>query len=212
MTAGRRLRFARSGFSLIEALVVLAVGGMALAIIFSIGMHASKSGFAIGRNAMSAADADITAGEIRTLLRSFIVRPRVSLRPEIDQPLIGDAARLSGEVVTERATRCAPAGWSGRLTLAVSRMSGGGQELTCEVDGETTRLLTMPEGGASFAFSSDGLTWSPTYSGAAAPVAADDEGLLRLTRVWIRLDTPDGGILDFSSSGEPLFWGQADGP
>ena len=65
----------RSGFSLIEALVVLAIGGMALAIIFSIGIKAGDTGFSLGRRAMSAADLDVSVSDVRVLIAPFPAHP-----------------------------------------------------------------------------------------------------------------------------------------
>lgn len=116
---------ARSGFSLIEALVVLAIGGMALAIIFSIGVKAGDTGFGLGRRAMSAADSDVAASDLRTLIRSLALRPPDTFLGGLDQPVVGDPIRLEGDVVIERATQCAPQGWAGRLVLAVERRGTG---------------------------------------------------------------------------------------
>lgn len=84
----------RSGFSLIEALVVLAIGGMALAVIFSIGIKAGDSGFSLGRRAMSVADADVAVSDLRSIIRSVSVRPPASMLEGVDQPILAAPDRL----------------------------------------------------------------------------------------------------------------------
>ena len=44
-----------AGFSLIEALIVLLVAGMALMLVFSIGGESARTGFRLGRRALAAA-------------------------------------------------------------------------------------------------------------------------------------------------------------
>ena len=113
------MRRGRSGFSLIEALVVLAIGGMAVAIVFSLGMKAGDTGFALGRRAMSAADADISIANIRTIVQSLALRPPAMAVTGIDTPVTGEPDRLAGPVVMKRATPCAPQGWAGEISLAI---------------------------------------------------------------------------------------------
>lgn len=135
----------RAGFSLIEALVVLAIGGMALAVIFSIGIRAGDTGFSLGRRAMSVADADVAISDLRAIIRSISVRPPISILEGVDQPIVASPERLEADVVMERATGCAPQGWAGRLTLSIEPQAGE-RVLMCQAGPRKTPIMTLPRG------------------------------------------------------------------
>lgn len=198
----------RSGFSLIEALVVLAIGGMALAIIFSIGIKAGDTGFGLGRRAMAASESDVAASDLRTTIRSVALRPGSTAIGGIDQFSTGDARKFETDVVMERATQCAPEGWAGRLTLAIEP-KGGGSVLVCTAGGRTTTLIDSPTRAATFSYSTDGATWRPTYSNQPLPQQALQE--LHSASVWIRFVAPPAiDIVEYASSGRPEAWGRPD--
>jgi prepilin-type N-terminal cleavage/methylation domain-containing protein len=203
-------RARRSGFSLIEALVVLAIGGMALAIIFSIGTKAGDTGFGLGRRAMDAADSDVAVTDLRSIIRSLALRPTDTFQTEFDQPILGEATRLVGDVVMERATQCAPQGWAGRLTLAVETR-GTGRVLTCSAGERQATLATLRTNEAAFSYSADGgLTWSPGYTN--APQGPQNFGEPRSQALWVRFAA--GAALDVTegvSSGRPETWMRGDG-
>lgn len=197
-----RLARFRQGFSLIEALVVLAVGGMALAIIFGIGISAGDAGFALGRRALSAADGDIANGDLRTIIRSLSISP-VALRRPDDRQIVGEATRIEGEVVMERGTACAPQGWSGLLTLTVEG-EGPTRALVCRGAREA-RLIPLPRGAPAFAYSTDGLAWTPRFS--TLDQVADQDGTVRSTRLWVRFSAPPVvDIVETAASGRPELW------
>lgn len=204
------LRSARAGFSLIEALVVLAISGMALAIIFSIGVKAGDSGFALGRRAMSAADLDMAVGDVRSLFRSVSVVPARAFRPEIDRPIIGGPVRFEGDIVAERATQCAPAGWAGRLVLTVESR-GVERVLSCRAGNRTVELLTTRDANAALSYSRDGRIWSADFDSTPPPAAA--MGPLRSAALFIRFDGGDRlDVVDMAGSGRPETWAaQIDG-
>ena len=87
----------RAGFSLIEALVVLAIGGMALAVIFSIGIKAGDTGFSLGRRAMSVADADVAISDLRAIIRSLSLRPPAAIVEGVDRPIVAGPDRLEAD-------------------------------------------------------------------------------------------------------------------
>lgn len=195
----------RAGFSLIEALVVLAVGGMALAIIFSIGTKAGESGFRLGRGSMEAADRDVALSDLRTILRSFVLRPPSSFLADVDTAISGEETRLVGEVVIQRATLCAPQGWAGRLTLVIAPFEGG-QRLSCEADGRSVTLLTMPRGSARFSYSQDGVEWTRRFSN--SPSEFDTPNDVTHLNLFVRLHGRNGGldIIEQISSGPLERW------
>lgn len=203
-------RTARAGFSLIEALVVLAIGGMALAIIFSIGVKAGDAGFSLGRRAMSAADLDVSVSDARVMIRSIALRPPETFNAEVDRPLVGGADRLEADVVMERATQCAPQGWAGRMILAVERRGGQGM-LTCEAGGEAATLITTSDPTARLSYSTDGVTWSDAYESATQAEGSDD-GPMQSIRLYVRFQGGAVDVMDAAGSGRPESWIRFDDP
>ena len=53
MARARRQAANDGGFSLMEAMVVLIIGGMALMLVFAIGGRAAEIGFGLGRRALA---------------------------------------------------------------------------------------------------------------------------------------------------------------
>lgn len=196
----------RAGFSLIEALVVLAIGGMALAVIFSIGIKAGDTGFSLGRRAMSAADADVAISDLRSIIRSISLRPPAAIVEGVDQPIIAGPDRLEADVVMERATGCAPQGWAGRLTLTIERQ-GTEHVLTCKAGARTTPILTLPRGTstASFSYSKDGQNWTSSLDTSRSTQVWLQQ--FRSQTLWVRLKGgPQMDIVDLAYSGQPAQW------
>ena len=197
----------RHGFSLIEALVVLAIGGMALAIIFSIGIKAGDTGFGLGRRAMAAADTELSTNDLRSLLRSFAVRPEANFVSGVDRPIEGSATRLVGEAVMERATQCGPQGWAGDLTLEIEQQDGL-VSIVCQADERRVVLATGPGTAGGFQYSVDaGTTWTDAWTNAPATRFTEP----RPVRVWFRVLGPARlDIIESSGSGRPEAWARND--
>ena len=194
----------RSGFSLIEALVVLAIGGMALAVIFSIGVKAGDTGFALGRRAMSVADADVAQMDFRSLVSSLSLRPPNTIDPDSDRPVIGSAKKLEADVVTERATACAPNGWQGRLTLSID-VAEGRQVLNCQAGERIVALMTLPAGqDATLAYSTDLMNWVSQYESPPQMMTIDH---FKHQKLWVRLKAgPRLDVIEVGYSGAPMLW------
>ena len=197
----------RAGFSLIEALVVLAIGGMALAVIFSIGIKAGDTGFSLGRRAMSVADADVAISDLRAIIRSLSLRPPATIVEGVDQPIVAGPDRLEADAVMERATGCAPQGWAGRLTLTIETQ-GAERVVMCQAGARKTPILTLPRGttaAAAFSYSPDGATWTPSFETPRdAPVNMEN---FRSQSLWVRLNGgPKMDVVDLVYSGQPALW------
>ncbi|WP_374386175.1 prepilin-type N-terminal cleavage/methylation domain-containing protein [Brevundimonas sp.] len=201
---------ARAGFSLIEALVVLAIGGMALAIIFSIGIKAGDAGFSLGRRATSAADLDVSVSDARVMIRSIALRPPETFNAQVDRPVVGAADRLEADVVMERATQCAPQGWAGRMVLTVERRGAQGV-LSCEAGGPASILITTSDPTARLSYSTDGLTWSDAYE-AVTQVEASNDGQMRSIRLFVRFQSGAIDVVEAVGSGRPESWIRFDDP
>lgn len=213
---GRRMRGQglrlerRRGFSLVEALVVLAVSGMALTVVFSIGSRAGETGFALGRRALAAADQDLSTGIWRTLLDSALLMPIRLDDPERVQPVVGVSGRLEAEVVTTRATPCAPRGWRGRMVLTLDQQDDG-HVMLCQAAAGPVVVMALGPRPARFRYSLDGMTWLPDVDTSAI---RDDERLaapLATRRVFVRLEGGDQASLTGEiSSGRPETWVRPD--
>lgn len=197
-----RSRRRQNGFSLIEALVVLVIGGMALAIIFSIGTKAGDTGFSLGRRALTASDSDVASSDVRSLIRSLALRPAKTFVTGVDQPIVGRTDRLESDAVMERANQCAPQGWAGRLVLAIET-EGAEKALYCEASGRRTALITGVRGEAALTYSTDGETWTSSYTNAPAELTF---GPLASQRLYVRFSAPNIDVIEVASSGRPEPW------
>ena len=194
----------RSGVSIVEALVVLAISGMALAIIFSIGVKAGDTGFGLGRRAMSAADLDLAVSDLRSLLRSFEIRPVDTFVDGVDQPLVGTPDRLEGAAVMERATQCAPQGWAGHLVLAVEG-EGESRVLVCQAGTQRAVLFELGAAPAAFSYSVDTTTWSNAYENRRATVPS--EAGARSQTLYVRFEAPPvTDVVERATSAQPSRW------
>ena len=194
----------RSGFSLIEALVVLAISGMALAVIFTIGTKAGDAGVGLGRRAMAASDSDLATGDLRSIVRSVALRPRATFDLERDQAVVGEPSRLGADVVFERANQCGPLGWAGRIELTIETTPAS-TRLMCERGGRKIELIDLGAGPAAFSYSIDGRSWAPTYTN--APRNGEQATDIRSETVWVRLASPAyGDVVEAASSGIPFPW------
>ena len=196
----------RAGFSLIEALVVLAIGGMALAVIFSIGLKAGDTGFSLGRRAMNAADLDISVNDVRVVLRSTVLTPARAFRAGVDHPMIGSSEMLEMDVVMERANQCAPQGWAGRLKLQIESAPEG-RALFCIIGTRRTQLLPA-NAQSRFSYSTDRVNWTSDYT--SLPTANQGLEELKAASVWIRFSGASVDIVELASSGRPEAWIRTD--
>ncbi|NBB64007.1 prepilin-type N-terminal cleavage/methylation domain-containing protein [Pseudomonas sp. ODNR1LW] len=202
-------KHSRSGFSLIEALVVLAIGGMALAIIFSIGVKAGDSGFRLGRRAMAVADTDIAISDTRSLIRSIAVRPPETANDAVDRPIEGRPDLLEADIVAERASQCAPLGWSGRLRLSVET-AGAERRLVCEAGGRRAVLLATTDRNAALSYSTDGTDWNNDFR--SLPRQEIRDGGMKSTGLFVRFRGGAVDLVEHARSGRPQSWIRFDDP
>lgn len=192
------------GFSLIEALVVLAIAGMVLAIVFSIGIRAGDAGFALGRRALESSDSDISRSDFRVIVQSMALRPN-NMFAAGDPATVGADRRLESEVVMARSTQCALKGWAGILRLEIRDQVGGGSAVVCLAGDREIVLFRVPRAQAQFSYSVDGVNWTPTFDN--TPPDRQDFANIRSANLWVRLR--GGSDLDLvarATTGRPDVW------
>lgn len=199
-----------AGFSLIEALIVLLVAGMALMLVFSIGGEAARTGFALGRRALGVADGEVSQDELRSLVAALQLPPAGADPAKLRlMPFAGDARGFEADAVLTRAGLCAPAGPAGRLWIAVDPQAGG-DLVTCQVRGQAPVVVAdLRPRRVRFSYSADGASWRDDWSPPPlAPGPQPQPPRLAPQSVFIRLSSDDGRIewIDRATSGPPWLF------
>jgi type II secretory pathway pseudopilin PulG len=196
-----------SGFSLLEALIVLIIAGAALMLVFAIGGQAARTGFRLGRGALAAADAEVAEDELRGLIRGLVLPPD-AVDPQAlgMQPFSGDARSFQADFLLDRPGLCAAAGPAGRLRVAIEPQADG-DIVTCGAPASPKVIVAdLRPRRARFAYSVDGVAWSdqwstrPTWSGLRHDPAA--------RVLYVRLASDDGriDIVERAASGPPFLF------
>jgi hypothetical protein len=201
-----RPRNAEAGFSLIEALIVLLVAGMALMLVFSIGGDSARTGFQLGRRALAAADGEVAEDELRGLIASLQLPPaRVDPAKVKLAPFAGDDRGFAADAVLARPGLCGPAGPTGRLRVAIETHADG-DEVTCQAGvAAPVMVADLRPRRARFSYSSDGAHWSDSL---APPTSFDPKAEPVELSLYIRLASDDGvvDVVGRASSGPPWLY------
>ncbi len=184
--------------------MVLAIAGMALALVFGVGMRGVQTGFRLGRRALDAADQEVAQDSLRTLLRGLSVPPAGmdAVRAGVREPS-GGPKSLQGDAVLDADTPCADAGPARDVRLEIDSAPDG-DILMCAVGQGTRRtLLDLRPRRASFAYAGNGRGWNSAWP--EPPAFGPGPGAVRARRVFVRLATDDGQVevLDAAGSGRP---------
>ncbi|TCS10469.1 type II secretion system protein [Caulobacter sp. BK020] len=193
----------RRGFSLIEALVVLAVAGAALMLIFSVGVRSTEIAFRLGRRALDLADRQVSTDALRGVVRGLVIPPTGSGARTGATDATGTPRRFGGPAVLATATPCAgsgPAAW-----VEVSLVGeADGDVITCRADdGPAVVLADLRPRRARFSYSEDGERWRDSWR--ATPRLMDRALAPREQGVYVRLATDDGRVevIERATSGRP---------
>jgi hypothetical protein len=185
----------------------LLVAGMALMLVFSIGGESARTGFALGRRALAAADDDVTQDQLRSLIRDLTPPPigadpaRLGL-----SPFFGDARGFQSDAVLQRSDLCGEAGPVGHLRVAIETHPDG-DVVTCQTGSGAPRLVAdLRPRRARFAYSVDGVSWRDGWAAPVLPTAAlagPQHVAKSPISVLIRLASDDGAIelVERASSG-----------
>jgi hypothetical protein len=196
-----------SGFSLLEALIVLIIAGAALMLVFAIGGHAARTGFRLGRGALAAADSELAEDELRSLIRGVLLPP-TAVDPQTVglRPFSGDAKAFQADVLLDRSGLCAVAGPAELLRVEIEPQ-GDGDIVTCAAGaGPKVTVADLRPRRVRFAYSADGRTWSDQWT--TAPVWSIGRHEPAMRALYVRLASDDGriDIVDRSTSGPPFLY------
>jgi hypothetical protein len=183
----------RAGFSLIEALIVLIVAGMALMLVFEIGGGAARTGFSLGRRALAVADGEVADDQVRTLIAA-LQPPPANIDPAALKlaPFAGDARGFSADAVLTRAGLCGAPGPVGRLRVAVVSRPGGDAVMCQAGAGAWTEVADFAPRRVRFSYSGDGREWRDSWSSPAP--SSDPRAEPAEQAVYVRLASDDGEV------------------
>ena len=204
----------KAGFTLLESLIVLAVTGLTLGLVFSVTSRSAVTGYRLGERAQGVAEGQVATAAYRDAISSFMVPVLTTEalgtfdpeRDTTDTALIGEARQVSGEWLANRGGPCGPVGAYGRITLALSPLNGG-TALTCQIDDQEPRLLmTLKWRDAQFQYSENGVDWLPSWTiqaGEYVELQADPASEAR--KVYVRVVAEDGSsdLMALASTGHP---------
>jgi type II secretory pathway pseudopilin PulG len=200
---GRR----RTGFSLIEALIVLIVAGFALMLVFSIGGQAARTGFALGRRALTVADAEVSQDELRSLVSALALPPAGADPAAMKiEPFVGGPRGFTADAILTRAGLCGAAGPAGRLRIAIDEQPGG-DLVTCQARDQAPLVLAdLRPRRARFSYSADGRDWRDDWTSPPP----DPHRVPSEQTVFVRVASDDGRIewVDRATSGPPWLYPQ----
>lgn len=189
---------------------MLAIGGMALMLVFGIGARATETGFRLGRTALSEADGAVAIDTYRAVIEGLAISP-ADIPPETFGMSVIEVSptRVTGDVVLARDTVCGLAGPVRDLRLEI-RLVGDGAEVVCSHAGSDPTVLLRAERPLYFSASEDGAAWTPDWTNALdAPVFDEDSLTLgRDRRLFVRLSDETGGveIVAFARSGRASLY------
>ena len=204
----------KAGFSLIEALIVLIVAGMALMLVFSIGGQAARTGLTLGRRALTVADGEVSQDELRALVGALVLPPAGADPAKLKlDPFVGGPRGFEADAILIRPGLCGPAGPAGRLRVAIDEQAGG-DLVTCQARGEQAIVVAdLRPRRARFSYSADGSAWRDDWSPPPAWAAGPRGAPLAEESVLVRLSSDDGRIewVDRATSGPPWLYAQTQG-
>lgn len=189
----RRPSRRRAGFSLAEALVVLAITSTLLILLFSVATRATGAGFRLADRALVASDRAVGTESLRVLLRGV----RLPGQKPSDPPFLGADQTLQAAISPLRSTACTGAAPTPAVRLQLVR-TGERTRLVCASpdSAQAVVLLDLGPHQAAFFYALAGRGWGSSLTARARPPAqgATPTAAPPPARLWIRLATDDGGF------------------
>ena len=194
-------KFARGkgGFSVLEAIISLAISALALTLVYSIGDHASQMGFSLGRRILRVSDADLEMQSLSALVAGMSVPTgldTISEPNDASANFEGTAKELTSSAVLQVDTPCARKGPVEKLTLALTGPAGNAT-LVCQANGGPPKvLLRLDDTAPAFSNSRDGQVWVSEIAVKPGVLFPDEMGDPTLGRfVYVRMTSTGGDIL-----------------
>jgi type II secretory pathway pseudopilin PulG len=210
-----RAQNSKAGFTLIEAVVALAVTAMTCSILFAIGARGGQTVLRLGNRALETADSQLARDTYRSVIESLVVPGLTTVTQaqggvdmtDVDTSLTGDAGSVSAKWLGLRSTACGAAGDSGRMVLTLATVNSH-SVVTCQLDdGQAINLLDLGPREAHFEYSEDGETWTDSWTvEAGEPVENALNPSAELRRVYVRLASTDGAadLVALTTSGRDI--------
>ena len=195
----RMKRCGREGFSVLEAIISLAISALALTLVYSIGDHASRMGFSLGRRIIRVSDADLETQTLSAIVAGMSVPTGIDPVPGTDDMsgnFEGTAKQLTSSAVLQVDTPCARKGDVEKLTLALTGPAER-EVLTCQANGGPPKdIVRLDTTAALFSYSRDGRVWVSEIAVKPGVLFPDELGDPALGRfVYVRLTSTGGRIL-----------------
>lgn len=172
----------RSGFSIIEAIIVLLIASLILSVVLPTVSRAVSDNLRIGMRGLDNFSLSIAESSLRRLAAATVSPPPVPLEPASLNTVSGDNSRAKFHVLSTEAVPCARRGQLTEVRLAIEAASPGGR-LICEAGGEVKEIIRWEEGAASFSYSLDGREWASAWPRAESGLAARADELADLLEV-----------------------------
>lgn len=161
----------RSGFSIIEAIIVLLIASLILSVVLPTVSRAVSDNLRIGMRGLDSFSLSIAETSLRRLAAATVSPPLVPLEPPSLDTVSGDSSRAEFHVLPTEAVPCARRGQLTVVRLAIEAASPGGR-LICEAGGEVKEIIRWEEGAASFSYSLDGREWANAWPPAESGLAS----------------------------------------
>lgn len=172
---------------------MLAIAGMAMMLIFAVGVKASQAGFRLGRGALGVADREVADDSFRTLVAGLMIAPSPADPERLHlAPFEGRADGFDGGAILGRGGVCAGGGPVRPLQVRIERTATG-DLVTCRTPQGRAVLFDLQGQRAGFAYSEDGRSWSDRWTDRPAFIAANAVALQKRSRgLYVRLASTDG--------------------
>lgn len=155
---------AQAGFSILEAIVILMIGGMILSAVLPIVMQSTAQNLRLGKKALGSVEAILEESAFRALMQSAAPPAQSSLGRPARVTIRGDANSLSLVSLNAQPLACAKSLGEIPVTLVIEGLgSNAGGQLVCRSEEASRTLATWPAGRVSLAYSSDGKSWADKW-------------------------------------------------
>ena len=148
----------QSGFSIIEAIVVLLIGGMILSLILPIASRSTADNLRIGMRGLDNFSVSISEQLFRRLASAVVPPDARPFEPAPTNTVSGTPQEARFSVRSPDAVFCAPEGQTTNIVLKIEPQGDGGR-LVCEALSRQVEVLQWASGAGQFAYSPDGSRW-----------------------------------------------------